>query len=158
MRGLYNAVIADGREEMRGEVLLPILGLPYVGRFRDVWVERGENGEPIIAIYTRNGGDNREAQAKAIEIMRANPHYVSDRDDTFDNTYAAFYFSAPKEHEEFLRKMMQDPIDTDQRWRDAIARLDTLGADELEAMTDRIMRSVHIIDVTPDTKRMTDEN
>lgn len=33
--------------------------LDHVGRFRDAWLERHEDGEPRIAIYTRNGGGNR---------------------------------------------------------------------------------------------------
>lgn len=60
MGGLYNLIASDGKEFDRGKILLAILGNPEVGWFRDAWVEKGEDGKPVIAIYTRNGGGNRE--------------------------------------------------------------------------------------------------
>lgn len=56
---LYNALF--GRNPA-SDVILATLGLSRgaVGRFRDAWVEKDNTGEYRIAVYTRNGGGNRE--------------------------------------------------------------------------------------------------
>jgi hypothetical protein len=46
-------------------VILATLGNPEVGRFRDAWVEKAEDGTVRIAVYTRNGGGNRECWCDA---------------------------------------------------------------------------------------------
>ena len=149
MGGLYNAVLGDGNELQRGKILLGVLGAPKPGRFRDAWVERGEDDQPVIAIYTRNGGPNREGQAEAIESMRANTHYLSDKDDTFDNTYATFYFSAPREYRGQLAEWMVDPVDMNQRWQDAIANLSGLNQADQKALEARIAENVTITLIEP---------
>jgi len=129
MGGLYNMVIGDGHEHERGQILIALLGGVDPGRFRDAWIERGEDGDPVIAIYTRNGGGNREEYKPEIEAMRANALYLRDADDTFDSTYATFYFAAPPEHRDALRGLAVDPVDTDEVWRLAIAALDAVSRD-----------------------------
>lgn len=124
MSGLYNALIGDGREVERGSMTVRILGLEDVGRFRDSWVERGEDGKPVFAIYTRNGGGNRERQAEPIASMRANEYYLRDADDTFDETYATFYFRVPDEWQEALTPVMIEPVDMSAKW---IAAIDAIG-------------------------------
>ncbi len=54
----YNMVFG---ETPMADVLLAILGLDRskVGRFRDAWVET-DGDDVVIAVYTRNGGGNRE--------------------------------------------------------------------------------------------------
>lgn len=69
----------------------PDLGEVNFGRIRDAWLE-DHDGDVLIRVHTRNGGGNRESQAAAIESMRAHPWYVRDADDTYDETYADFYF------------------------------------------------------------------
>lgn len=56
---LYNALF--GVNELSG-ALLKCAGLTTatVGRFRDVWIEQGGSGEPVIVVHTRNGGGNRD--------------------------------------------------------------------------------------------------
>lgn len=95
--GLYNTVLGDGKE--RGRLLLAAasLGLDDFGRARDAWVERLENGTLRWAVYTRNGGHNRADYAKQIRVMQRNDFYHFDADDTFDSTYATFYFKVPEE-------------------------------------------------------------
>lgn len=149
MSGLYNAVLGDGKEMLRAAMILPVFEQPaIIGRFRDIWVEN-HDGEPVIAIYTRNGGPNREDQAEAIESMRSNPHYLRDADDEFDSTYATFYFAAPERYRDMLAELMQDPVDMSQRWRDAIAALDTMDRDKLAALMERVLANVQIIEVKP---------
>jgi hypothetical protein len=51
---LYEIAIADGNQCERGSALLSMIGFPAVARFRDAWVEKGEDG-PVIAVYTPAG-------------------------------------------------------------------------------------------------------
>ena len=56
---LYNMMFGVNQA---APVLLATLGLKLsdVGRFRDAWVEKTDDGQVRIAVYTRNGGGNRE--------------------------------------------------------------------------------------------------
>jgi hypothetical protein len=132
MSGLYNIVLGDGLEHTRGAILRKILGDPEIGRFRDAWVERSpETGDPIIAIYTRNGGGNREhydcdegsCTGCVMEKITGCEFYIRDVDDSFDSTYATIYFRAPEPFEMMLREAAGDPVNTDERWKAAIALL-----------------------------------
>lgn len=134
---MYDLVAGDGHQRSRGDILLEVLGNPDPGRFRDAWVEVDpEGGNPIIAIYTRNGGGNRECwcddgdheqygpcTALKGEALTAHPLYIRDVDDDFDATYATYYFRAPEEYAEMLRDVAQEHVDTSQRWLDLIAAL-----------------------------------
>jgi hypothetical protein len=68
-----------------------------IGRFRDHWVERDGDDALILAVYTRNGGGNREEYAGNNAAMQALPTYIEDADDNFDNTYATFRFRMTRE-------------------------------------------------------------
>ena len=55
---LYNALF--GTNAFAG-LILSMLGEKFnPGRFRDAHIDRSEEGDPRIVIYTRNGGGNRE--------------------------------------------------------------------------------------------------
>lgn len=139
---MYQLVFDGEGARDRGAVLLGLLGfttLGDVGRYRDAWVERDADGKPVIAIYTRNGGGNRRCTADALDLddpcggtctgciathkLPAHPQYLRDRDDSFDSTYATFYFAPPSEWVEALAEVAGDPVDTDKRWQDAIAAI-----------------------------------
>tara|TARA_Y100000310_G_scaffold2377_1_gene3063 strand:+ start:2803 stop:3231 length:429 start_codon:yes stop_codon:yes gene_type:complete len=121
--------------------LLGMLGLnvPDVGRFRDAFVTEGK-----IAVYTRNGGGNREhwdydlgnetTKESGAECscsgciinyrLPKHPNYLYDRDDDFDSTYATIYFSFPDEWKELLEKVDSgEPFDPDERWLQRIEAL-----------------------------------
>lgn len=135
---LYDLAVADGRQHERGAVLLAILGDPVVARFRDAWVEKSPDG-PVIAVYTRQGGGNRECYcdggelgeahvpdqcyAACNEALQAHPLYLSDADDSFDRTYATFRFKAPEEFREALAEVAVEPVDMSARWQEAIDRV-----------------------------------
>lgn len=116
----------------QAEIALALIGNPDVGRFRDGWLELDSEGQPRVAIYTRNGGGNRECWADDPESctdctahkMRAlteHPQYLSDADDSFDSTYATVYFSVPAEYVDEVRKIASPtPVDTDARWESVI--------------------------------------
>lgn len=127
MSGLYNVVMGDGGEGVRGGMLLALLNIDDVGRFRDAWVEKGEDGEPVIAIYTRNGGGNREDYEGVITALQAHPLYLRDADDDFDSTYATFYFHVPKEMRDQLRQVAVEPVDMSERWLAAIEAIKNKG-------------------------------
>ena len=155
---LYDLAVGDGHQRERGAVLLAVLGYPVVARFRDAWVEKSPDG-PVIVIYTRQGGGNRECYcdeyedrahvpeqcyAACNEALTEHPLYLRDADDSFDSTYATFYFRAPDDAEirDALASIAQDPVDTDARWQQAIDRIgrgelrpaETAMADQLGAM------------------------
>jgi hypothetical protein len=95
-------------------VVLATLGLTPgdVGRFRDAFVANGE-----IAVYTRNGGGNREAYQEVIDKLAESPYYLRDEDDDFDCTYCTIYFSFPPDYAEGLAAMDAGvPFDPDARW------------------------------------------
>lgn len=114
------------------------------GRYRSAWIEKGQDGLPILAVYTRNGGGNREHWDKdkepgdqcdctgCIATYRLPKHrlYISDSDDEFDSTYATFYFHLP---EELLRQLdtanpgwrerVQAHVNMSERWLEVIESL-----------------------------------
>jgi len=156
MGGFYNAVLGDGNEMLRAAKILPVFEQPaFVGRFRDIWVEN-HDGEPVIAIYTRNGGPNREDQAEAIESMQSNPHYLRDADDEFDRTYATFYFRAPEWARDMLAELMQEPVDMSKKWRDAIDALEGMSQADLKAVYARIAENTTIVQIDPESGEATE--
>ena len=52
--------------------------------------------EPIITVYTRTGGGNREEYVEQNAKMSSHPNYIKDYDDSFDSTFALFEFSVPE--------------------------------------------------------------
>jgi len=117
------------------------------GRLRDAWVERTEAGSIRLAVYTRNGGGNREcwdggtigcecAGCCIEKLLPVHPLYLSDADDDFDCTYATIYFKVPPNAEAILRDLgapddfdftlasfAVEPVDSSKRWNDAIAAM-----------------------------------
>ncbi|MFD7705586.1 hypothetical protein [Streptomyces sp. NPDC059786] len=124
---MYSLVAGDGHQYDRGSILLAALGDPDVGRFRDAWVEKGENGEPVIAIYTRNGGGNREDYQSVIADLQGHPLYLRDTDDDFDSTYATFYFRTPDELSDQFREIAVEPVNMSERWLAVINALSGKG-------------------------------
>jgi len=125
--GLYNIVFG---QNSASDAILATLGLTRgdVGRFRDCFVANDE-----IAVYTRNGGGNRECWEEKEEgtdcsclgcIMKKlpkHPYYLRDEDDDFDYTYATIYFRFPDEFAEELKKLDSgEKFNPSQRWLDAI--------------------------------------
>ena len=106
----------------------PIMAL----RLRDVWVEKQHDGLPVLAIYTRNGGGNREHYHEADtlciachgEIATEHPTYIRDADDEFDSTYRTYWFAfpadLPTEVKETLTEVAIDPRDMSEVWLQAI--------------------------------------
>ena len=115
-----------------------------VGRYRSAWIEKDEYGKPRIAVYTRNGGGNREHYNDEAEEgenchctgctithdLPKHPLYLYDQDGDFDCTYATIYFSVPDKLKEILNKAdsewekkLQDKVDMSEVWQNAIANI-----------------------------------
>lgn len=136
---MYNLVMGDGREVDRVSFVLNVIGLEPAdcGRLRDAWFERWTDGEQeqiVAALYTRNGGGNREhyddntdegpwcncTGCIAEYRLPAQAYYLRDADDEFDSTYATFYFAVPAEHVAVVRDYAGEPINMSERWLAAI--------------------------------------
>lgn len=74
-----------------------------LGRELGTWLEKDEDGEPVIVVHTRNGGGNRECWTEHDEddpctgciqtdIIPALPTYIRDQDDEGDYTCVNNYF------------------------------------------------------------------
>lgn len=136
--GMLLAAIAyevNGTEEIAAYVK-PITDL----RVRDAWVETSPDGPPVLALYTRNGGGNRDCTCeegqpgtctgclgdKATE----HPAYLRDADDEFDSTYRTYWFEFPDSLPGYFKKALndvaEDPRNMSEMW---LAAIDTIGSE-----------------------------
>lgn len=100
---MYNMLFG---ESPLSDILLKMLGLTRAdtGRFRDCYITKwggpSEGDKTLrIAIYTRNGGGNREDYQHVTDALRAHPNYLDDFDDC---TYATYIFSVPEKYKELV--------------------------------------------------------
>lgn len=131
--GLYNMVF--GNDPRVGAVLLLLeKESAAFGRFRDAWIEKTEAGELRLAVYTRNGGNNRGEYMP--DWCAEHPLFISDKDDDFDNTYATIYFKMPEDalaklralgfpEDATLEDLASPEVDMSARWLAAIEALKT---------------------------------
>lgn len=77
-----------------------------IPRFRDCYLTV-ENEKPLLVLYTRSGGGNREWLAKENTGLRSLPNYVRDHDCDYDGTFAHWYYSMPVEHEDTLLRLTE---------------------------------------------------
>jgi len=91
----------------KSDFILALIGLKEcdVERFRDSWLDLGEEK---IVVLTRTGGGNRAGYPN--ELLKKNKYYLYDKDDSFDCTYAYFYFKIPEEIKEDV-KGLENPIE-----------------------------------------------
>jgi len=113
---LYGMIF--GKKPTSGAILATLgLTTSDVGRFRGCFVANGE-----IAVYTRNGGGNREDYQGVLDALAKHPCYLRDEDDKFDCTYCTIYFKFPEEYAEDLKRLDSgESFNPSQRWLDAIA-------------------------------------
>lgn len=122
----YNLIFG---ENPASDAILATLGLARAdcGRFRDCFISNGE-----IAVYTRNGGGNRQCWEERgdectcpgciiTDRLPRHPCYLRDEDDAFDCTYATVYFRFPDEFSDDLKRLDSDEtFEPSKRWLDAI--------------------------------------
>ena len=112
---------------IHADAILATLGLRRqdTGRFRDCFVAKGK-----IAVYTRNGGGNREDYEDVFKALSNHPCYLNDEDDEFDCTYATIYFSFPEEYKEELAALDSGKeFNPSQRWLETIEAMKRLSAE-----------------------------
>lgn len=131
----YNLLFGENR---LSDVLLKMLDLDResVGRFRDCYLQDGK-----IAVYTRNGGNNRDcwnygeenAYSEKCDCpgciityrLPKNPYYLWDEDDEFDSTYATIYFSFPGKYKEILELIDSgETITPEEKWKKLFEKMD----------------------------------
>ena len=85
---LYNMLFGMNPE---ASDILGLIGINVgdVERFRDCFIADGQ-----IQVYTRTGGGNRESYPN--KVLTSNQYYIYDEDDTYDCTYATYYFKIPE--------------------------------------------------------------
>lgn len=115
---LYNMLFGMNPD---ADNLLALLNLTRadVGRFRDCYVAKDDDGEPIIVVHTRNGGGNREDY---MPDFTDHPLYLSDADDDFDCTYADILFRVPEEAKAALVNL-PETMPPAERWQALFAAL-----------------------------------
>ena len=87
--------------------ILPMLGEKHPDeypRFRDCFINNNE-----IHIYTRVGGNNRN-NGYGEEKLQQHPNFLRDFDDDYDNTYATYVFSIPKEWKNDFEKIKEGKL------------------------------------------------
>ena len=81
--------------------------VPDIPRFRDMWIDE----ESRLVVLTRTGGANRTAYTAENAELAAAFGYQGNEDDTFDSTYACFFYAIPpdcKEAAEDIHKTQGD--------------------------------------------------
>lgn len=117
------------------DTLLKIIGInrDCVPRFRDCVLRDVEGPfHKQIVIHTRLGGPNRHIYQEGIEALRLIPGFVKDCDDSFDYTYANFFFEVPIPARPLVEMMskMGATVNTEEQWKEMITKLnngDTSG-------------------------------
>lgn len=143
---MFSIVFQDPQRQERMGVLLALLAYdcdtakeaeawvePIMNlRLRDMWIEKQPDGPPVLAVYTRNGGGNRECYCEGAgtcigchgEAATEHPAYLRDTDDEFDVTYRTYWFgfspNLPTHLKEALTEAAEDPRDMSAMWHRAI--------------------------------------
>lgn len=120
-------------------LILPMLGKhpDEYPRFRDAFLKDEAHPEfdNNIHVYTRVGGGNRESYKEQIDIMKADPHYISDFDDSFDSTYASFVFKVPEQWEDdYLRIMNKQFEDLSTPYKEMVYHVYPKLKDKMEIL------------------------
>ena len=129
--------LIHGRNPL-ASVLLGVLDLTTadVGRFRDAFLENGDAGL-VVAVYTRNGGGNREncweedkpdsadctcPACITNHVLPRHPLFLSVIDDDFDSTYCTIRFRVPEEAQALLAPFVEEGghFNPDARWAEAL--------------------------------------
>ena len=118
-----------------------LMGIPglhptMIGRYRDHWLERNGDSEDslILALYTRNGGGNREEYAEQLDEMHSLPSFISDADDEFDSTYCTLRFLFTREQaitwlDAHRREDVEQTIEPEEAWDDLLGVAEPLPRD-----------------------------
>lgn len=117
--------------------VLPMLGKhpEEYPRFRDCFVGDKEHPEykDHILVYTRTGGNNRDCYEEANQAMRDMEGFVTDYDDSFDNTFASWVFKVPEKWQKDFEAFKQGRLkDLSPEYQDRIKQIYPKIADKIE--------------------------
>jgi hypothetical protein len=136
---LYNMVMGVNKA---APVVLGVLGITpdQVPRLRDAYYDGR-----YLCIYTRTGGGNRDyyeneqscrenypemlmpgvdsPKGPWNDDLRAVPGFVTDRDDSYDSTYATFFFEVPEQFRDLFTQENAMTESQQERWEAALNRL-----------------------------------
>lgn len=137
---LYHLIHGDTSPKL---VIAKAFGITEVPRYRDLWFELIPGVSPqealVLALYTRTGGGNREDYVDENEALTQLPGYITDEDDSFDQTYAVFRFKVTPEmlntedfdpsskHEEYWNAIVANAgtkTDPGERWVAILAEME----------------------------------
>ena len=129
-------------------LLVRMVELDYknIPRFRDAYIgNRDVDGDPIskvIVIHTRTGGGNREAYHEMNETLK-NEHYIFDRDDDFDSTYANWFYKIPEKWKDFIEAISSvgDHRTPKEKWQTLFNKLEENKTEDPEIV--KAMESFH---------------
>lgn len=98
---LYNQLFGVNKF---GAIILHLLDLKVedVPRIRDAYVTDASE----LAVFARIGGNNRPHHEEGIAMLRAVPGYLRDADDSFDSTYATFFYAAPEAFSDLIPELL----------------------------------------------------
>jgi hypothetical protein len=101
-----------------------------IPRFRDAYLDIDEPARPTLVILTRTGGGNRSGYVEENKTLSGLAGFISDHDDTFDETFAHWRF--------------QVPPNVDREVKDTIAQVVKLAADPQSDLDPEIlMKPMH---------------
>ena len=139
---LYNQLFGENEEAVA------ILGFAELTRemfprYRDVFLADG--GRTII-VYTRIGGNNREAYQEEISQICKHPLYKDNCDDEFDSTYAYFKFNVSPKYADTAKKVFkEEPIPVFQMFERHMERAKDPNSEEYKKdmmIAEQIMRAI----------------
>ena len=92
----------DLHKNVDSKQILEAIGIKEedIPRLRGVGIDDGK-----IIIHTRTGGGNRDDYEKENNALAKNKYYLSDEDDSYDCTYANFWYKIPEKLTEELLKL-----------------------------------------------------
>lgn len=146
---MYNILFGKNSQT---PIILSVIGLKEndIKRFRNCGVDDGN-----IYIYTRTGGRNRHEYSQ--EKLTNNLHYLYDHDN-YDNTYATFYFSIPKEIQEdftsFLNCGIEGVTQKFLKWINKTLNRKPTESDLHENMYEKQLATVKKLQISGDVSKL----
>lgn len=111
-----------------------------IPRFRDCYFR-----DDHVIIYTRTGGANRSGYEAGNKFLTLVDGYVKDEDDSFDSTYALFYYRVPEAYHLLMDKLrsMAMTETQEERWQAVFQRINDNAAGD--PMVARMTAAFHPI-------------
>jgi hypothetical protein len=127
MSGLYNVIFGLCPLAPQLMSILDLVNFEHnkftAPRFRDAYPVL-EEGEWVIHVLTRVGGDSRDEYQGGIRQLQSHELFKRDYDESYDKSYATFVFSTPDDMQVEMKKKLKPEMSTlpfKERWEHALA-------------------------------------